>query len=78
MSIFDKYKGADEAGSFEVGSDFPVIPKGTSVLAACESASNEVYKEDEFVTLKWRVVKPAEYENFVIFQKVRILSLIHI
>lgn len=73
MSIFKKFQDEVNAGTFEVGGgDMAPIPKGTAVLAACESASNESFEDQKYVNLKWRVAQPAQYENRVIFQKVRI------
>lgn len=73
MSIFKKFQDEINAGTFEIGGgDMAPIPKGTAVLAACESASNESFEDQEYVNLKWRVAQPAQYENRVIFQKVRI------
>ena len=73
MSIFKKFQDEINAGTFEVGGgDMAPIPKGTAVLAACESASNESFEDQKYVNLKWRVAQPAQYENRVIFQKVRI------
>src|SRR5690625_425497 len=47
------------------------IPDGTSVLAIAEEAKNSEYQGDEYINIKWRVSKPQEYANRVIFQKVR-------
>ena len=60
-------------GKFEAGGgDIAPIPDGTSVLATAEEARNSEYQGDEYLNIKWRVAKPAEYANRVIFQKVRV------
>lgn len=59
-------------GKFEMGGDaLAPIPEDTSVLAIAEEAKNSEYQGDEYVNIKWRINKPAEYANRVIFQKVR-------
>lgn len=60
-------------GKFDLGGgDIAPIPDGTSVLATAEEAKNSEYQGDEYLNIKWRVAKPAEYANRVIFQKVRV------
>jgi hypothetical protein len=53
------------------GGSFEVIPKGTSVLAAVGDASwKAVYQRDEeFVNVKWQILKPEAYAGRVLFQK---------
>lgn len=53
------------------GGDFDVIPKGTKVLAMVDDAGwKAVYqRSEEFINVKWRVMKPSQYEGRVIFQK---------
>jgi len=53
------------------GGDFEVIPKGTNVLVAVEDATWKAgfNVTEEFVNLKVRVMKPAGYENRVLFFK---------
>lgn len=59
-------------GKFEMGGgDLPPIPDGTSVLAVAEEAKNNEYQGDTYINVKWRISKPQEYANRVIFQKVR-------
>ncbi len=56
-------------GSFESGGgDVPPIPKNTGLLAAIEEAKWDDYENDEYISLKWRVLK-GEYQNRVLFQK---------
>jgi hypothetical protein len=60
-------------GKFEMGGgDIAPIPDGTSVLAIAEEAKNDEYQDTKFIKVKWRISKPAEYANRVIFQKVQV------
>lgn len=60
-------------GKFEMGGgDIAPIPDGTSVLAIAEEAKNDEHNNVQFIKVKWRVSKPAEYANRVIFQKVQV------
>lgn len=60
-------------GKFEMGGgDLAPIPDGTSVLAIAEEAKNDEHNNVQFIKVKWRVSKPAEYANRVIFQKVQV------
>lgn len=60
-------------GKFEMGGgDIAPIPDGTSVLAIAEEAKNDEYQDNQYIKVKWRISKPAEYANRVIFQKVQV------
>lgn len=60
-------------GKFEMGGgDLAPIPDGTSVLAIAEEAKNDEYQGNQYIKVKWRISKPAEYANRVIFQKVQV------
>lgn len=60
-------------GKFEMGGgDIPPIPDGTSVLAIAEEAKNDEYQDNQYIKVKWRISKPAEYANRVIYQKVQV------
>ena len=60
-------------GKFEMGGgDLAPIPDGTSVLAIAEEAKNDEHNDLKFIKVKWRISKPAEYANRVIFQKVQV------
>jgi hypothetical protein len=62
-------------GSFAIVNDrIPPIPKGTSVLATAEEAKVSEYQGVEYINIKWRVAKPAEYANRVIYQKVHVYA----
>lgn len=58
---------------FELGGeDLPPIPKNTKVLAICEKAENKVFENDRYINLQWRIHQPQEFNNRVIFQKLRV------
>ena len=74
MSFFN---GIDmpQDGNFEIKSeDLPLIPKGTKVLASCESAKHDEYSGERYISLMWRVHQPAEYANRVIYQKLKVYT----
>lgn len=64
-----------DGGKFEMGGgDLAPIPENTNVLAIAEEAKNSDYQGETYINVKWRVSKPAEYANRVIFQKIRIFD----
>jgi len=68
----DGQSAQNNEGKFEMGGgDIAPIPEETSVLAVAEEAKNSEYQGDEYVNIKWRISKPAEYANRVIYQKAR-------
>lgn len=75
MSFWDLNDGskveADDKYEMEGGSLEP-IPANTGCIAAIEEAKWDSYEEDRYISLKWRVLKPQEYGNRVIFQKVKV------
>lgn len=75
MSFWNSVDGSSvkqDGGTFEMGGDaLAPIPGDTSVLAIAEEAKNNEYQGDEYINVKWRISKPAEYANRVIFQKIR-------
>lgn len=75
MSFWETADGSNAQqadGKFEMGGDtLAPIPEDTSVLAIAEEAKNNEYQGDEYINVKWRISKPAEYANRVIFQKIR-------
>lgn len=81
MSFWNLSDGASAAsGEKEYsagGGDFEPLPKGTNVLVVVEDASwKEAYQRDEkFVNLKVRVMKPEGYANRVLFFKLWIDDL---
>lgn len=66
-------EAVQQVGSFEAGGGaLAPIPEGAAVLASAEEATWKEYQGDRYINIKWRVAKPAEYANRVIFQKVRV------
>lgn len=58
---------------FELGGDnLPPIPKNTKVLAICEKAENKTFENDTYINLQWRIHQPQEFNNRVIFQKLKV------
>ena len=60
-------------GSFESGGGNP-IPDGTQVLASCDEAKIDNSQGDDYISLRWSVLAPAEYKNRKLFQKVKVFS----
>lgn len=73
MSFFDDVNTQDTEFQLSDG-DLPPIPKGTRVLAALEQISNDYNQNngENLISGMWRVARPAEYANRVIFQKIRV------
>jgi len=82
MSFWQTSDGTDAAqqaqadgGKFEMlGGDLAPIPEDTNVLAIAEEATNKEYEGNHYINVKWRISKPAEYANRVIFQKLQIFD----
>lgn len=65
-----------EGGSYEKsGGNMKPIPDGTSVLAAIDEAKwDKDTKGNKFISLRWTVLAPEEFENRKVFQKVWVLD----
>lgn len=64
-----------DGGKFEMGGgDLAPIPEDSNVLAIAEEAKNSEYQGNTYINVKWRISKPAEYANRVIFQKIHIFD----
>jgi len=65
-SAADNASGEFDAG----GGNMQPIPSDTNVLAAIDEAKwAKNQKGDEFISLRWSVMQPEEFENRKIFQK---------
>lgn len=65
-SAADNASGEFDAG----GGNMQPIPSDTNVLAAIDEAKwSKNQKGDEFISLRWSVMQPEEFENRKIFQK---------
>lgn len=63
------------SGNFESGGgEIEPIPANTAVLAAPDEAKIGEYQGDEYVSLRWVVLAPKEYQNRKIFQKIRVFD----
>lgn len=56
------------------GGDLTPIPDKTGCIAAIEEAKWDSFEDDSYISLKWRVARPAEYANRVIFQKLKVFG----
>ena len=77
MSFWQKQDGSqvENTSSFEMGGgDIKPIPNNTALIAAIEEAKWDSYEGVSYISLKWRVMRPAEYANRVIFQKLKVFS----
>jgi len=78
MSFFDLSDGtkAESASSFELsGGNLEPIPNDTTCIAAIEEAKWDSYNDDRYISLKWRVMQPDDYNNRVIFHKVKVFGM---
>lgn len=64
---------------FEVegGGNFDPIPEGSNVLAMIEEAKWATVRDgtEEYVNIKWAVLKPEEFKNRKLFQKIWVSDL---
>lgn len=75
MSFFKTSTGqaVESTGTFESGGgNLAPIPDGTQVLAAVDEAKWDAYQGEDYVSLRWSVMQPAEYANRKIFQKIKV------
>jgi hypothetical protein len=54
------------------GGDMTPIPAKTQVKAAIDEAKRDAYEGDEYISLRWTVLAPAEFKNRKVFQKIRV------
>ena len=77
MSFWQKQDGSqvENTSSFEMGGgDIKPIPNNTALIAAIEEAKWDSYEGVSYISLKWRVMRPAEYANRVVFQKLHVFD----
>lgn len=61
--------------SFESGvGEIVPIPNNTQLIAVIEEAKWNEYQGDSTINLKWRVMRPADYANRVIFHKLKVFG----
>ena len=69
MSFWQKQDGSqvENTSSFEMGGgDIKPIPNNTALIAAIEEAKWDSYEGDNYISFKWRVMRPAEYANVIV------------
>ncbi len=65
----------DTTGEFETGGgNIEPIPANTDVLAVCDEAKWDEYGDDRYISLRWAVMKPTDYKNRKVFQKIRVMN----
>ncbi len=72
MSFWDLESGEDSrqtGTSFEVASSNEPIPDGSSVLAYVSDVKWDEWQSTEYLKIAWKVAKPADFENRVVFHK---------
>ena len=77
MSFWQKQDGSqvESSTTFESGGgEITPIPNNTALIGAIEEAKWSEYQGEHYINLKWRVMRPAEYANRVIFQKLKVFS----
>lgn len=76
MSFFylsDQNEKLNNNGTMEMGGgDIEPIPAKTQVLAAIDEIKWDSYEGDEYISARWVVLKPDEFKNRRIFQKIRV------
>lgn len=77
MSFWQLQDGteAQTSTSFESsGGEIQPIPNNTQLIAVIEEAKWNEYQGDSTISLKWRVMRPADYANRVIFHKLKVFG----
>lgn len=77
MSFWQKQDGSavETSTSFESGGgEIQPIPNNTQLIAAIEEAKWSEYQGESYINLKWRVMRPQEYANRVLFHKLKVFS----
>lgn len=79
MNFFDLSDGksaTETDGSFDTNPDIKPIPENTLVEAIAEVVKWDTsdHFNGKFVSIRWSVLKPAEFENRKVFQKVKVFD----
>ena len=77
MSFWQKQDGSavETSTTFESGGgEITPIPNNTALIGAIEEAKWSEYQGESYINLKWRVMRPAEYANRVLFQKLKVFD----
>ncbi len=69
--LSDGSSATDTDENFELaGGNLEPIPDGSTVIAAVEAAKWQTDRDNnEYLEIKWRVVKPEAYANRIVYQK---------
>lgn len=63
----------EKSGEFESGGgSFEPLPNNTDCLAAVDEAKWDSYEGEEYISLRWVILKPADYKGRKIFQKIKV------
>lgn len=63
----------ENIGTFMMSNgDIEPIPKNTQVLAFIDEIKWDEFQGDSYISARWNVIKPEEYKNRKIFQKIRV------
>lgn len=66
----------ETTGNFEMGGgQMEPIPNGTECLAVIDEAKIDSYDGQEYISLRWNILKGEEYKNRKIFHKVKVFDL---
>lgn len=75
MSFWIVDKEEKITGDFELGGgQLEPIPANTNVTAFIEEAKWDEYQDEEYISLKWKVLAPNDYKNRIIFHKLKVLQ----
>ena len=75
MSFWIVDKEEVKTGDFEMGGgSIEPIPSNTNVTAFIEEAKWDEYEDEEYISLKWKVLAPNEYKNRIIFHKLKVMQ----
>jgi len=56
------------------GGNFTPMPEGTQVLASIAEVEWTNYEGDTYISAQWDVLKPDEFNNRKVFQKIKVLD----
>lgn len=63
----------EKSGEFESGGGgFEPLPNNTDCLAAVDEAKWDSYEGEEYISLRWVILKPDGYKGRKIFQKIKV------
>lgn len=75
MSIWSNVDTAKASGEFNIDSGGDPLPNNTTALAYIKDALWKEYEGEEYINLTWSILKPEEYKNRTVFQKIKVKDL---